>query len=172
MILIPHQEYRRAAELLEPTDLMTNILEIEKELKAPGPNWIGCEASLAEFGLTSMAVLSFKGFQAPSKREFFRKHYHGAPTAPRWIKDYVERTRSYLVLLGWLRMFEARGAGAYWCSKNGVEYITGIVARTQPKALLGVLKNYDDLLTQKGLPPKQRVYTQFREQPGAYKLCP
>ena len=170
MIIIPYLPWRRAAEALETTDLMTNIMNIEREITLPSPNWVGCEDSLGEFGLVSLAVLRFRGMKGPTYSKTFREVFKGVPCVPRWVNDFLERHRSYLVLLGWLRLFEERGAGYYWCEKNQIQHITKLVAATTNLPTL--LKVYDSRLTELGLPVKQRSYSNFREAPAAYKLQP
>lgn len=169
MILVPYLPFRRAAESLETGDLQLNIVSIKTELKEKRGVW--SNTTLAEYGLTSLKVLGSRGFHSNLYYKLFKEIYKGVPVEPPlWIKDFCAKHRSYLVLLGWVRYFEARGAKHYWCEKNNVEHPLNIVKRC--KKPLAEFKALDSRLTALGLPERAREYYKFFEDPEVVPLSP
>lgn len=169
MILVPYLPFRRAAEALETGDLQLNIVSIKREMDRDAGVWN--RVTLAEYGLTSLKVLGSRGFRSDNYYNSFKDAYKGIPVEPPlWVKDYCEKHRAYLVLLGWLRHFEDRGAKAYWCEKNGVEPPLNIVKRN--KKPLAEFKALDSRLTALGLFERPRQYYKFSEEPEVVPLSP
>ena len=122
MILVPFLPFRRAAEVLETSDLQLNIVSIKTELEANRGVWH--DVTLAEYGLTSLRVLGGRGFRSDLYYKLFKDNFKGvSPDPPIWVKDFCVKHRQYLVLLGWMRYFEERGAKHYWCQEHQVEHV-------------------------------------------------
>lgn len=169
MILIPFLPFRRAAESLETDDLQRNISAIRAELVANKGVWY--DVTLAEYGLTSLKVLSSRGLRNDLYYKLFKDAYHGTPVdPPLWLKDFTTNHRKHLVLLGWLRHFEERGAKHFFCQENGIEHPLVTIQRC--KKPLSIFKALDSRLTSLGLFERTRQYHRFVEEPEVVQLSP
>jgi len=169
MILVPFLPFRRDAEVLETSDLQLNIVSIKTELEANRGVWH--DVTLAEYGLTSLRVLGGRGFRSDLYYKLFKDNFKGvSPDPPIWVKDFCVKHRQYLVLLGWMRYFEERGAKHYWCQEHQVEHPLSIVKRC--KKPLSEFKALASRLTALGLFERARPYHKFVEEPEVVPLLP
>lgn len=147
-IYVTNKSERKSAESLEPSELLTNIRSCEDVLRNGSelydPQWV------AYYALTCANVLKLKGFESGIVQHELLSHKPDNCNAPRWLKRYYDKHRAFLVLLGWMRYFKARGVDLD-------------IRRTEN--LLQLFKTHDSW-------NEPRQYMDFTELPAAHRLTP
>lgn len=161
VLLMPAKNERAAAEALEAPELHSNLGLATTLLVQGSELYEGYEQWIAYYGMTCAKILRDKGYQAPDVSDMM--HYRpDSSIRPRWHQRFIKQHRGYLVLLGWVRYFNERGA-------TGMDLVK---QSTDPQDLLSRFVVLDSWLNDNEYPPATRAYAHFEELPAAYVLHP
>lgn len=172
-LLFVAKHEKGSAEALEPSELATNLRLSESILREGSELYDDYVPWVAYYAMTCASVMKNKGFEPGIEIGEFLSQRPDNSFKPRWHERFIKQHRSYLVLLGWIRYFNERGATRTSLMEHRIEPpMTLVKSASGPADIAARFTVLDSRLNALGFPEGQRPYSDFQEQPAAFKLHP